>query len=135
MALFLGKSILTTVVLGLAIIQAVTGPRLRGYLKSLPVPVRRPRAWHRWSGDAALVLTIAVATICVSSFGFELYSPRVTWHAILGTMAALVMITKLVIARRIRTHLRYTPILGVVAGFCILGTFVASALWYFRLLL
>ncbi len=135
MALFLGKSILTTVVLGLAITQAMTGTGLRGYLKSLPVPLRRLRAWHRWSGDAALILTIAVAAICVWSFGFELYSPRVTLHAALGTLAGLVMISKLVIARRFRTHLRYAPILGAVAGFCTLGTFVASALWYFRLLL
>jgi hypothetical protein len=129
------KSILTTVVLLLAIVQALVGLRLRGYLKSPPLPVRRLRGWHRWSGDVTLVLIAVVAGMCVSNFGFDLDSPRDRLHAALGTLAALVMVLKVIIARRFRSQLRYQLIPGVIAGFSVLGTFVASALWYFLWLL
>ena len=126
----MAKSILTTVVLVLAIAQALIGLRLRGYLKSLPLPLPRLRGWHRWEGDATLILTVIVALICVTNFGFSLYSPRVALHTALGTLAALIMLLKVVIARRFRIYLRHTLILGTLAGFGVLGTFVASALWY-----
>ena len=135
MSLQMGKSILTTMVLILAIAQTLMGLRLRGYLKSLPLAPRRLRGWHRWNGDATLLLTFTVATICITSYGFRLYLPRFTLHAALGTLAALVMVLKVIIARRFRAYLRYTLVLGAIAGFSVLGTFVASALWYFRSLL
>lgn len=135
MSLLMVKSILTTVTLALAIAQAATGLPQRGYLKSLPLPLGRVRGWHRWSGDAALILTLVVAIQCVISFGFSMYSPRVRLHAVLGTLAALIMLLKAIIARRFRTYLRHVLILGSVVGFSLLGTFIASALWYFWRLL
>jgi multisubunit Na+/H+ antiporter MnhC subunit len=129
------KSILTTVVLLLAIAQAVVGLRLRGYLKFLPLPIRRLRGWHRWSGDVTLVLIAIVAGMCVTGLGFGLYTPRERLHAALGALAALVMVLKVIIARRFRSRLRYQLILGAIAGFSLLGTFIASALWYFWSLL
>ena len=127
MSLQMGKSILTAVALVLAVGQTLMGLRLRGYLKFLPLPLWRLRGWHRWSGDATLLLTVAVAIVCVTSQGFRLYSPRATLHAVLGTLAASIMLLKVIIARRFRTYLRYTLILGAIAGFSVLGTFVASA--------
>jgi len=128
------KSILTTFVLVLAIGQAIAGLRLRGYLKVLPLPARYLRPWHRWGGDATLLLTVTVAVICVTRFPFSLYSLRVPLHAALGTLAAVVMLAKVIIARRFRTHLRHTLILGLIAGLSVMGCFMGSALWYFRLL-
>jgi hypothetical protein len=135
MSLLMVKSILATVVLGLAIAQALMGLRLRGYLKSLPLPLRRLSGWHRRNGDVTLILTVIVAIICVTSLGFSLYSPRVRLHALLGTLAALIMFLKVIIARRFHTYLRHTLLLGTIAGFSVLGTFVASAVWYFLWLL
>ena len=135
MSLLMVKSILTTVVLLLAIVQALVGLRLRGYLQFLPLPVRRLRGWHRWSGDLTLVLIAVVAGMCVSNFGFDLDSPRDWLHAALGTLAALVMVLKVIMARRFRSQLRYELILGAIAAFSVLGTFIASALWYFWWLL
>jgi hypothetical protein len=40
------------------------------------------------------------------------------------------MLAKLLMARRFRRYLRYGPLLGVTAGLAVLGTFIASALWY-----
>lgn len=134
MSLELIKSILTAIVLLLAVGQAIAGLRLRGYFKLLPLPVRYLRSWHRWGGDAALLLTLAVALICVTQFSYSTFSLRVILHATLGTLAATVMLMKVVVARRLRRYLRYTLVLGAIAGFSVLGCFVASAFWYFCLL-
>jgi len=48
----------------------------------------------------------------------------------LGSLAALVMLAKLLMALRFRQYLRYGPLLGAIAGLAVLGTFMASALWY-----
>lgn len=134
MPLELVKSILTTVVVVLAVGQAIAGLRLRGYFKLLPLPVRYLRSWHRWGGDATLLLTLAVALICVTQLSYSTYSLRVILHATLGTLAATVMLMKVVVARRLRRYLRYTLVLGTIAGFSVLGCFTASAFWYFCLL-
>ena len=133
MSLLMLKSILTTVVLIVAMGQSISGLRLRGHLKRLPLPLRGLRTWHRLSGDAALLLTVSVAFICVTHRPYGAYSLRVPLHAALGTLAAAVMLAKVLIARRFRTYLRRVTVLGAVVWFAVLGCFSASALWYFRL--
>lgn len=133
MSLEMVKSILTTIVLMLAVAQSIGGLRLRGYLKSLALPIRYLRPWHRWGGDATLLLTLMVALLCVTQFSFGFYSLRVSLHVALGTLATVVMLTKAIIARRFRTHLRRTLILGTTAGLSILGVFATTVLWYFWL--
>ncbi len=135
MSVLMGKSILTTVVLVLAIAQAISGPRARGALRLPPLARRRLRPWHRWGGDITLILTLAIAAICVVHAPFRVYPLRVPLHAALGTLAAVAMLLKVIIARRFRGYLRYAWIVGAIAGFSILGCFVASALWYFGSLL
>ena len=133
MSLLMLKSLLTTVVLILAVGQAVSGLRLRGRFKRLPLPLRPLRIWHRLVGDVALLLTLSIAFICVMHLPYSAYSLRVPLHAALGTLAALVMLVKVLIARRCRTYLRRMTVLGSVVGFSILGCFAASAFWYFSL--
>lgn len=133
MSLVMLKSVLATVVLILALGQAVSGLRLRGRFKRLPVPVGTVRIWHRLSGDVALLLTVGIAFICITHLPYGAYSLRVPLHAALGTLAAIVMLVKVLIARRFRTYLKRMTVLGAVVGFSMLGCFTASALWYFRL--
>jgi hypothetical protein len=102
-------------------------------LKRLSVPVGTLRLWHRLGGDAALLLTLSIAFICLTYLPYSAYSLRVPVHAALGTMAAVIMLVKVLIARRFRLYLRWATVLGGVAGFSALGCFTASALWYFRL--
>jgi hypothetical protein len=133
MSLFMVKSMLTTVVVVVAAGQAVSGLRLRGRLKGLPLPIGASRTWHRLGGDAALLLTLSVAFICVTHLSYTGYSARVPLHAALGTLAAAILIVKVVIARRFRRFLKHASVYGAVAGFSLLGCFAASALWYFVL--
>jgi hypothetical protein len=133
MSLLMLKSILTTLVVALAIEQALSGLRITGRLKRWPAPVKGLRVAHRLVGDAALLLTLSVALICVTHLPYSAYSLRVPLHAALGTLAAAILVVKVVVARRFRRYLRYARLLGGVAGLSLLGCFWASALWYFRL--
>jgi hypothetical protein len=133
MSLEMFKSELTTVVLALALGQALGMAQVRGYVRLVPLERKRLRQWHRWGGIAVLVLTVMVAVTCVFGIGgrYASYSPRVLAHLHLGALAIVVLLVKVAIARRFRRYLRFTLVLGAAAGLLILGTFVASALWYF----
>jgi hypothetical protein len=97
----------------------------------LPIEKRQLLRLHRWGGIATLILTLAVAVICVRGEGYVLYSLRVQAHAVMGVLAILVLLLKVAITNRFRRYLRFTLVLGTIAGLMILGTFAASALWYF----
>ena len=131
MSLEMVKSVVTSIILALALVQALGMGQVRGYVRLLPVEKRQLRQLHRWGGIAVLVLILAVAVICVFSEGYLRYSLRVQAHAVMGVVAILVLAVKAVITNRFRRYLRYAPALGAGAGLLILGTFIASALWYF----
>jgi len=131
MSLEMLKSIVTTIALALALGQALGMAQVRGYVRLLPLDKKRLRMLHRRGGIAALVLTLAVAVTCVVGFGYELYSPRVKAHVVMGVLAILVLLLKVAITNRFRRYLRYNTALGATAGLLILGTFITSALWYF----
>jgi hypothetical protein len=133
MSLEMLKSVMTTIVLALALGQALWMAQIRGYVRLLPFEKKRLRQWHRWGGIAVLVLTLAVALICVFGIGgrYASYSPRVLAHLHMGALAILVLLLKVAITNRFRRYQRFTLALGAAAGLLILGTFIASALWYF----
>jgi hypothetical protein len=131
MSVFMFKSILTTLVLLVAIVQTITGLRTRGYLRRIPLPARTLRLWHRVGGDFTLALTTLVGIICVASFNVALHPERIPAHAWLGVLSGLSMIAKVVMARRYRRYLRQALRIGALAGFSVLGTFGLSALSYF----
>jgi len=131
MSLGMLKSLVTTVILALVVMQALGMAQVRGYVHLLPLERKQLRRLHRWGGMAALVLTLAVAVACMLGRGYELYSLRLRLHAVMGVLAILVMSLKVAITRRFLGYLRYNTALGAAAGLLILGTFIASALWYF----
>jgi hypothetical protein len=119
-------------VLVFALAQAISMAQIRGYVKFklIPLPAKSLRIWHRWGGDTTLLLTLFVALICLTHETYSAYHWRVPLHVALGSLAALVMSAKLLMARRFRRYVRYGPLLGTIAGLAVLGTFIASALWY-----
>jgi ribose/xylose/arabinose/galactoside ABC-type transport system permease subunit len=131
MSLEMLKAIATTVALVLALVQALGMAQVRGYVRLLPFEKKRLRQWHRWGGIATLVLALAVAVTCVCGLGYGLYSTRLQAHAVMGALAILVLLLKVAITNRSRRYLRFNLALGAAAGLLVLGTFIASALWYF----
>ena len=131
MSLAMLKSIATTVLLVLALVQALGMAQVRGYVSLLPVEKRRLRRIHSRGGIAALVLSVAVALACVFGVGYAPCSLRVWLHVIMGVLAILILFLKMALTRRFRRYLRFNTALGVAVGLLLLGTFVTSALWYF----
>jgi len=131
MSLEMLKSVVTTVILALALGQALGMAQVRGYVRLLSIEKKRLRLLHRWGGIAVLVLTLAVAVTCVVGFGYEPYSPRVKAHAVMAALAVVALILKVAITHRFRRYLRHNLALGAAAGLLILGAFITSALWYF----
>ena len=134
MSVLMFKSVLTSLALLLAIGQSISGLRLRGYFKRVPVPLKPLRLWHRAVGDITLALTAVVGVLCVSKLGWALYTSRERAHAVLGILAGLAMVAKVLMGRRYRRYLKQALRIGAVAGFSLLGTFIFSALWYFLLI-
>lgn len=131
MSLEMIKSIVTTVAVVLALVQVVEMTQIRGYVRLLPFDKRVLRQFHRGGGIATLVLVLVVAVICVGGEGVVLYTLRVWVHAVLGVLSLLVLAAKVTITHRFRHYLRFNTGLGIAGGVLILGTFAASALWYF----
>ncbi len=130
MSMEMVKSVVTSIILALALVQALGVAQVRGYVRLLPVEKKRLVQWHRLGGVATLLLALVVAAMCVFGERYAYYSPRVQAHAVMGVVAILVLLLKVAITHRSRRHLRFALALGAAAGLLILGTFMASALWY-----
>jgi Family of unknown function (DUF6529) len=103
------KVLLASVILGLAVYQVVLAAVFYG---RLPLAFLAPGAasWtHRSSGDATLVLTVVVATMCIGYSGFEEGGA----HAVVATILLGVFATK-VLAVRVGGRMgRLLPVLGI----------------------
>lgn len=134
MSLELVKSMLTTLVAVLALVQVLGMAQVRGYVHLVPTETRQLVLLHRWGGITALALILLVAGLCLFSvfgLGYALSSPRLQLHAAMGALAALLLFLKVLITNRFRRYLRFNPALGALAGLLIMGIFLSSALWYF----
>jgi hypothetical protein len=65
MSLEMVKSVVTSIILALALVQALGMAQVRGYVRLLPVEKKRLVQWHRLGGAAVLLLALAVAAMCV----------------------------------------------------------------------
>lgn len=130
--MILAKSVTTTVVLALAVLQALEMAQVQGKVRWLPIDSRRLRRAHRLGGVAVLGLAVLVALVCIVTEGHPAPG-RVLAHAVMGGLAVAVLLTKVVITRRFRRLLRYNGLLGATAGLLLAGTFFFSAFWYFFL--
>ncbi len=134
MSLEMFKSIVTATLLLLAVLQALKMAQVRGYVQLVPWDAKKLVFLHRLGGVAALTLTLIVAGLCLYAVlgqGYSLGAPRLQAHALLGALAALVLLVKVLITNFYRRYLRYNAALGAVAGLLLLGVFVFGALAYF----
>jgi hypothetical protein len=91
------KAALASVVLALAIVQAVTAMGLYGR-----IPLRG--AWvgavHRWSGRLAVLISVPVAVQCLYALGFQAYDGRVIAHSLFGCFLYGAFVFKMLILTR-----------------------------------
>ena len=122
---------LVTVALALAFAQLLTASRIYQLLR-FPPKGRFYNLVHRWSGRTAILLTVPVAYHCIFLLGFGTYSTRVYVHSALGSAIYGALIAKLIIVRSSGFPGFALPLAGGLLFSIVLGLWLTSALWFFR---
>jgi hypothetical protein len=86
---------------------------------------------HRWSGRAAVLLTVPVAVHCLYALGFEDSTPRVLVHSLAGCFLYGVFVAKMLVLQRPRTPRWSIPLLGGALFTAITAVWLSSAVWFF----
>ena len=103
------KVVLATVILALAAYQLLLAAVAYGWLR-VPFLESAAASWtHRASGDAIVVLTVLVATACLTYYGFEDGGA----HAVLGCVLLGAIALKVVVVRVGGRASTLLPLLGV----------------------
>jgi hypothetical protein len=120
------KVILATVVLALAVYQLLLAAIAYGWLKP-PFLGAAPASWvHRASGDAIVLLIVAVAAMCVGYYGFE-FGDDGGAHAIVAVALLGVVAVKVAAVRAGGGLGRLLPLLGASLFALIAITWLTSA--------
>jgi hypothetical protein len=124
------KAWLVTAALVLAFGQLLTAARIYEVLR-FPPKGRFYHSAHRWSGRAAILLTLPVAYHCVFMLGFGTHSPRILIHSLLGSALYGAVVAKVLIVRSTRFAPWVLPVAGGLLFSILLGVWLSSALWFF----
>ena len=124
------KAWLVTAAVVLACGQLLTAARIYELLR-FPPKGRFYNSAHRWSGRAAILLTLPVAYHCVFMLGFSTHSPRVLIHSLLGSALYGAVVAKVLIVRSTRFATWVLPVAGGLLFSILLGLWLTSALWFF----
>ncbi len=124
------KAWLVTAAVILACSQLLTAARIYEVLR-IPPKGRLYHSVHRWSGRAAILLTLPVAYHCVFLLGFGTHSPRVLIHSLLGSALYGAVVAKVLGVRSSRFAHWVLPVAGGLLFSIFLGLWLTSALWFF----
>jgi len=124
------KAWLVTAAVILACGQLLTAARIYELLR-FPPKGRFYNSAHRWSGRAAIPLTLPVAYHCVFMLGFSTHSPRILIHSLLGSALYGAVVAKVLVVRSTRFATWVLPVAGGLLFAIILGLWLTSALWFF----
>ena len=124
------KAWLATVALLLAVVQLITVLALFGHLKGLA-----GRPWvgpvHRWSGRAAVAVTLPVVAHCLYALGFQYDEPRVLVHSLLGCFFYGAFAAKMLTLSRNDLPRWLLPVVGGAVFAGLVGLWLTSSLWFF----
>jgi uncharacterized protein DUF6529 len=124
------KSWLATLALVLAVVQLISALALFGHLRALT-----GRRWvgplHRWSGRAAVLVTLPVVAHCLYALGFRYDEPRVLVHSLLGCFFYGAFAAKMLTLSRNDLPRWLLPVLGGAVFTGLVGLWLTSSLWFF----
>jgi hypothetical protein len=126
------KAWLATAAALLAVVQVLTAARIYGRIgTTLPVSARAVGRVHRWSGRAAILLTLPVVFHCTAILGFETTDTRVAVHSVVGSVLYGVFAAKMVAVRDHGFPGWVLPAAGgtLFGGLAVL--WLTSGYWYF----
>ena len=122
------KAWLATGAFVLAVVQLVSALIMYGR-----IPVRAP-SWigglHRWSGRAAVLLTVPVAVHCLYALGFQAGEPRVLVHSLFGCFFYGAFAAKMLVLRA-DTPKWTLPLLGGAVFTALTSLWLTASVWFF----
>lgn len=123
------KAWLATLAALLGVVQVLSSAMMYGKLGGNAPP------WigtvHRWSGRAAVLITIPVLIHCLYALGFQYDSPRVLVHSLLGCLFYGIFVTKMLALTRRGLPGWVLPVTGGVLFTALVGLWLTSSLWLF----
>ena len=122
------KTWLATVAFLLAVVQLVTAMVM--FRGSSPAP-----SWigplHRWSGRAAVLVTVPVAVHCLYALGFQPGEPRTLIHSLFGCFFYGAFVAKMLLLTRKGTPGWTFPLFGGAVFTALTALWLTSAVWFF----
>jgi hypothetical protein len=126
------KSLLATIVLGLAIVQVLLALWLYRKLPLAGSPPRPVRLSHRIIGFGLFALTVPIAVHCLLAYGVQLTSTRVAVHSLAGCVFYGAFTAKVLLVHSRRLPGWALPAAGGLLAFLIAILWYTSALWYYN---
>ncbi|MBW0113192.1 hypothetical protein I4I84_31285 [Pseudonocardia sp. KRD-182] len=88
-------------------------------------------ALHRWSGRAAVLLTVPVAVHCLYALGYQDSTPRVLVHSLAGCAVYGAFVAKMLLLGRPGGPRWAVPVLGALLFVALTALWLTSSLWFF----
>ena len=125
------KSLLATVVLGLACVQVLLGLWLYRKLPLAGAAPRPVRLSHRITGFVLFAVTVPIAVHCLLAYGVQLTSLRVAVHSIAGCFFYGAFGAKVLLVQSRRLPGWALPAAGGTLALLVVVLWYSSALWYY----
>lgn len=125
------KSWLASLAFVLAIVQLLSALAMWGRLPGVRAGGPGVGRLHRWSGRAAVVVSLPVAAHCLYALGFQGYDTRVLVHSLLGCFFYGIFVCKMLALSRDHRPGWLIPVLGGAVFTGLTGLWLTSALWFF----
>jgi len=124
------KAWLATLAVVLALVQLISAMALFGHFRPLA-----GKRWigplHRWSGRAAVLVTLPVVAHCLYALGFRYDEPRVLIHSLLGCFFYGAFAAKMLTLSRNDLPRWLLPVVGGAVFAGVVGLWLTSSLWFF----
>ena len=124
------KTWLATLALLLAVVQLVSALALFGRIRPLA-----GKKWlgpvHRWTGRAAVAVTLPVVAHCLYALGFQYDQPRILLHSVLGCFFFGAFAAKMLTLSRTDAPRWLLPVVGGAVFAALVGLWLTSSLWFF----
>ena len=126
------KSVLATIVFGVAILQVLLALWMYRRLPFAGSPPRPVRLAHRIIGFALFALTVPIALHCLIAYGVQLTSPRVAVHSLAGCFLYGAFAAKVLLVQSKRLPGWTLPVAGGMLAVLVGVLWYTSAFWYYN---
>ena len=126
------KSLLASVVLGLAALQVLLALWIYRKLPLAGSPPRPVRPTHRIIGFALFALTVPIAVHCLLAYGVQLTTARVAVHSLAGCFFYGAFTAKVLLVQSRRLPGWALPAAGGALAILVAVLWYTSALWYYN---